>query len=45
MVNRRYKGKFQNPNQSPKHSWSQINGETKETQHDVILQAMTRRQS
>ncbi|AZV41374.1 YpzG family protein [Peribacillus asahii] len=45
MANKRFLGKFQNPHQSPKHTWRQINGETKETQKNVILQAMTRKQS
>lgn len=45
MANQRFKGPFQHPWTTPKHTWSQINGETKETQNLIILKRMTRNQA
>jgi YpzG-like protein len=45
MANQRFKGPFQHPWSTPKHTWSQINGETKETQNLIILKRQTRKQA
>ncbi|USK60500.1 YpzG family protein [Peribacillus asahii] len=45
MTPQRFKGQIQNPWQNPKHTWLQINGQTKETQNLIILKRMTRKQS
>lgn len=40
-----YSNEFTSPNFRPKHQNSQINGETKETVHNIILRRQTRKQS
>ncbi|MCH1627527.1 YpzG family protein [Ferdinandcohnia quinoae] len=40
-----YTNPFQSPWANPKHSWAQINGETMQTQNNIILQRETRKRS
>lgn len=40
-----YQNPFQNPRANPKHAFNQVNGETMQTQHEIILENETRKRS
>lgn len=40
-----YQNPFQKGHMNPKHSWSQVNGETMEPLNTIILRRQTRKQS
>ncbi|MDF0725917.1 YpzG family protein [Cytobacillus suaedae] len=40
-----YSNPFQQAWANPKHSWAQVNGETKQTQNLIILENQTRKRS
>lgn len=40
-----YQDPFQMPRANPKHAFNQVNGETQQTQHEIILENQTRKRS
>jgi hypothetical protein len=45
LDNNPYSSPFTSPNIRPKHANSQVNGETQETQHNIILHRQIRKNS
>ncbi|WP_209124076.1 YpzG family protein [Alkalihalobacillus sp. BA299] len=40
-----YADPFQSPRANPKHAFHQVNGETEQSQHNIILEVQTRKRS
>ncbi|WP_100371813.1 YpzG family protein [Bacillus sp. FJAT-45037] len=40
-----YKDPFCSPRSNPKHAFHQVNGETEQSQHNIILEVQTRKRS
>ncbi|WP_082676757.1 YpzG family protein [Shouchella shacheensis] len=43
LKNGSYRDPFMSPRANPKHAFHQVNGETQQTQRDIVLEAQTRK--